>query len=107
MFDSKGLIHTGRTDLDERKKAFAVEGKALSLEEAFHGADVFIGLSKGNVVSQEMVKVMAPNAIVFASGHIQMKQMMKAGFVMNIISIVLIVLFCYLVLPHFLSLTAK
>ena len=48
-----------------------------------------------------------PNAIVFASGHIQMKQMMKAGFVMNIISIVLIVLFCYLVLPHFLSLTAK
>jgi solute carrier family 13 (sodium-dependent dicarboxylate transporter), member 2/3/5 len=48
-----------------------------------------------------------PNAIVFASGHIHMKQMMKAGFVMNIISIVLIVLFCYLVLPHFLSLTAK
>jgi sodium-dependent dicarboxylate transporter 2/3/5 len=48
-----------------------------------------------------------PNAIVFASGHIHMKQMMKAGFVMNIISIVLIVLFCYLVLPHFLSLTSK
>jgi sodium-dependent dicarboxylate transporter 2/3/5 len=48
-----------------------------------------------------------PNAIVFASGHIKMNQMMKAGFVMNIISIVLIVLFCYLVLPHFLSLTAK
>jgi di/tricarboxylate transporter len=36
-----------------------------------------------------------------------MKQMMKAGFVMNVISIVLIVLFCYLVLPHFLNLTAK
>jgi malate dehydrogenase (oxaloacetate-decarboxylating)(NADP+) len=69
MFDSKGLIHTGRTDLDERKKAFAVEGKALSLEEAFHGADVFIGLSKGNVVSKEMVKVMAPNAIVFAMAN--------------------------------------
>jgi len=48
-----------------------------------------------------------PNAIVFASGHIQMKQMMKAGFVMNIISIVLIILFCYLVLPHFLSLNGK
>jgi malate dehydrogenase (oxaloacetate-decarboxylating)(NADP+) len=69
MFDSKGLIHTGRTDLDERKKGFAVEGKALSLEEAFHGADVFIGLSKGNVVSKEMVKVMAPNAIVFAMAN--------------------------------------
>lgn len=48
-----------------------------------------------------------PNAIVFASGHIRMKHMMKAGFVMNIISIVLIVLFCYFVLPNFLSLTAK
>jgi solute carrier family 13 (sodium-dependent dicarboxylate transporter), member 2/3/5 len=48
-----------------------------------------------------------PNAIVFASGHIQMKQMMKAGFVMNIISIMLIILFCYLVLPHFLSLNGK
>ena len=40
-----------------------------------------------------------PNAIVFASGHIRMKDMMKAGLVMNIISIVLIVLFCYFVLP--------
>ena len=48
-----------------------------------------------------------PNAIVFASGHIKMKQMMKAGFVMNIISIVLIILFCYLVLPHFLRLNGK
>lgn len=48
-----------------------------------------------------------PNAIVFSSGHIQMKQMMKAGFVMNIISIVLIILFCYFVLPNFLSLTTK
>jgi solute carrier family 13 (sodium-dependent dicarboxylate transporter), member 2/3/5 len=40
-----------------------------------------------------------PNAIVFASGHIRMKDMMKAGLVMNIISIILIVLFCYFVLP--------
>jgi sodium-dependent dicarboxylate transporter 2/3/5 len=40
-----------------------------------------------------------PNAIVFASGHIRIQQMMKAGFVMNIISIVLIVLFCYFLLP--------
>lgn len=40
-----------------------------------------------------------PNAIVFASGHIRMREMMKAGLVMNIISIILIVLFCYFVLP--------
>ena len=40
-----------------------------------------------------------PNAIVFASGHIRMKDMMRAGLVMNIISIILIVLFCYFVLP--------
>lgn len=43
-----------------------------------------------------------PNAIVFASGHIRIQQMMKAGFVMNIIAIVLIVLFCYFVLPSLL-----
>jgi sodium-dependent dicarboxylate transporter 2/3/5 len=41
-----------------------------------------------------------PNAIVFASGHIRMKEMMKAGLVMNIISIILIVLFCYFLLPQ-------
>jgi sodium-dependent dicarboxylate transporter 2/3/5 len=40
-----------------------------------------------------------PNAIVFASGHIRMKEMMKAGLVINIIAIILIVLFCYFVLP--------
>jgi len=45
-----------------------------------------------------------PNAIVFASGHIRIQQMMKAGFVMNIISIILIVLFCYFVLPSLLFL---
>jgi sodium-dependent dicarboxylate transporter 2/3/5 len=43
-----------------------------------------------------------PNAIVFASGYIRIQQMMKAGFVMNIVSIILIVLFCYFVLPSLL-----
>jgi sodium-dependent dicarboxylate transporter 2/3/5 len=41
-----------------------------------------------------------PNAIVFASGHIRMKDMMKAGLVMNIVSIILITLFCYFILPN-------
>ena len=69
MFDSKGLIHSKRTDLDDRKKRFAVERPEISLEEAFKGADVFIGLSKGNVVSKEMVKSMAMNPIVFAMAN--------------------------------------
>ena len=41
-----------------------------------------------------------PNAIVFGSGHIPLKDMLKAGFVINIISIVLITLFCWYILPH-------
>jgi len=69
MFDSKGLIRKDRTDLDERKSRFAVDRKALSLDEAFEGADVFIGLSKGNVVSKEMVAKMAPKPIVFAMAN--------------------------------------
>jgi malate dehydrogenase (oxaloacetate-decarboxylating)(NADP+) len=66
MFDSKGLIHAGRTDLDEMKQQFAPHKKDSTLEEAFKGADVFIGLSKGNIVSKEMVAAMAKNPIVFA-----------------------------------------
>ncbi|WP_043023743.1 NADP-dependent malic enzyme [Fluviicola taffensis] len=66
MFDSKGLIHAGRTDLDEMKQIFATHKKEATLEESFKGADVFIGLSKGNIVSKEMVAAMAKNPIVFA-----------------------------------------
>ncbi|MNJ83121.1 NADP-dependent malic enzyme [compost metagenome] len=66
MFDSKGLIHAGRTDLDEMKKHFAPHKKDATLQESFKGADVFIGLSKGNIVSKEMVASMAKNPIVFA-----------------------------------------
>ena len=69
MFDSKGLIHKKRTDLDERKQTFAVDHKDISLEDAFKNADVFIGLSKGNVVSKEMVMKMAPKPIVFAMAN--------------------------------------
>ena len=69
MFDSKGLIHHKRTDLDERKQRFAVERKEMNLEEAFNGADVFIGLSKGGVVSKEMIKKMADRPIVFAMAN--------------------------------------
>ncbi len=69
VFDSKGLIHNGRTDLDEQKKEMSVAGKDMTLEEGMKNADVFIGLSKGNVVTKEMVKSMAKNPIVFAMAN--------------------------------------
>lgn len=66
MFDSKGLITSVRTDLDENKKLFANHSNDMTLAEAMVEADVFIGLSKGNVLSQDMVKSMAKDPIVFA-----------------------------------------
>ncbi len=66
MFDSKGLITKDRSDLDIYKQQFAQEAKAMSLQEAMKESDVFIGLSKGNIVSQDMVKSMAKKPVVFA-----------------------------------------
>jgi len=68
LFDRQGAIHEGRTDLDELKKRFVAK-QNLSLTEAMKDADVFIGLSAGNVVSPEMVKSMAKNPIVFAMAN--------------------------------------
>ena len=69
MCDSKGVIRADRTDLDERKALFATSRNLNTLEEAFVGADVFVGLSKGNTVSQDMVRSMADNPIVFAMAN--------------------------------------
>ena len=69
VFDSKGLIHESRTDLDELKKEFIAAGKNVSLAEAMKDADVFIGLSKGGVLNGEMVKSMAKHPIVFAMAN--------------------------------------
>jgi malate dehydrogenase (oxaloacetate-decarboxylating)(NADP+) len=69
VFDSKGLIHESRTDLDELKKEFIAAGKNVSLTEAMKDADVFIGLSKGNVLNADMVKSMAKHPIVFAMAN--------------------------------------
>lgn len=67
MLDSKGLLRTDRDDLDEQKKFFASTNKKIStLAEAMKDADVFVGLSKGNVVNQKMVQSMAKRPIVFA-----------------------------------------
>ena len=67
MLDSKGVISTSRTDLNEQKKFFATSRTDIhTLEEAINGADVFVGLSKGNVLSKDMVKTMAKDPIIFA-----------------------------------------
>lgn len=66
MFDSKGLLHKKRTDIDEMKALFAVHEKSLSIEDAFKNADVFLGLSRAGLVSKEMIASMAKDPIVFA-----------------------------------------
>ncbi len=71
MFDSKGLIHPSRTNLDGKKAEFA-NGNApasTTLTEAMTGAHVFLGLSKGNILNREMVKAMAKDCIVFAMAN--------------------------------------
>lgn len=66
MVDSKGVISVRRTDLNSRKKPFATELPCNTLAEAVAGADVFLGLSVEGVLSQDMVRSMADNPIVFA-----------------------------------------
>jgi malate dehydrogenase (oxaloacetate-decarboxylating)(NADP+) len=69
MFDTKGHIHKKRTDLNKYKEMFAQDVVYKDLLDAMKGADAFVGLSKGNVVSKEMVKAMAKNPIVFAMAN--------------------------------------
>jgi malate dehydrogenase (oxaloacetate-decarboxylating)(NADP+) len=69
MFDKDGVLHEGRTDLDTTRKKFAVKKSDSTLAKAMRDADVFLGLSIGGVVTQEMVKSMAKNPIVFAMAN--------------------------------------
>jgi malate dehydrogenase (oxaloacetate-decarboxylating)(NADP+) len=67
MYDSKGALTVDRNDLDEHKTFFASTRKGVDkLVDGMKGADVFVGLSKGNILNKEMVQSMAPNCIVFA-----------------------------------------
>lgn len=67
MLDSRGVIYKGRDHVNEQKMEFATDRTDIkTLEEAVKGADVFVGLSKGNVLSQDMVRSMAHMPIVFA-----------------------------------------
>ena len=66
MCDSAGVISTSRSDLDSQKQFFAIDTSRKTLTEAFVDIDVFVGLSKGNIVNQDMIRSMASNPIVFA-----------------------------------------
>ncbi len=69
VFDRKGVLYKGRTDMEEFKQKFANGKKDFTLAQAMKDADVFIGLSAGNVVDIDMVKSMAKNPIVFAMAN--------------------------------------
>ena len=66
MLDSKGVITTARTDLNDMKRQFATDSNATTLAQAITGADAFIGLSKGGLLTQNDIKSMQPSPIIFA-----------------------------------------
>ncbi|MCK4746775.1 MAG: NADP-dependent malic enzyme, partial [Bacteroidales bacterium] len=69
MLDSKGVLSKKRTDLNKYKLEFAIETDISTLADALKGADVFLGLSKADVMTPEMLKTMAPDPIVFAMAN--------------------------------------
>lgn len=66
LIDRKGVIHNGRSDLNAHKQAFAIDTDKRTLEDAMNGADVFIGVSGPDLVSEEMLRSMADKPVVFA-----------------------------------------
>lgn len=66
LLDTKGVIHTGRDDLNDYKFAFARNTDARTLEDALKDADVFIGVAKPDLLTSEHIKLMAPRPIIFA-----------------------------------------
>ncbi|MFY0641965.1 MAG: malate dehydrogenase [Bermanella sp.] len=69
MLDRKGVIHSGRDDLNQYKAMFAVDTDKRTLEDAMDGADIFLGLSGPDLLAPELLKKMAPNPIVFACSN--------------------------------------
>ncbi|OZO45658.1 NADP-dependent malic enzyme, partial [Pseudomonas fluorescens] len=69
MYDVDGLITTSRTDLGDMQMQFAREMDTVSMREAFKNADVFLGLSVGNIVDEDMLLSMNENPIVFAMAN--------------------------------------
>ncbi len=70
LCDTKGVIHTERKEnMNQWKSAHAVKTKCRSLEDALNGADIFFGLSIGNIINQKMVLSMAEKPIIFAMAN--------------------------------------
>ncbi|MDD5211576.1 MAG: malate dehydrogenase [Sulfuricurvum sp.] len=69
MLDSKGVIHSGRTDLNKQKQMFALETADRTPEDACKDADMILGLSGPEQITQDMVRSMAPNPIIFACAN--------------------------------------
>ena len=69
MTDSKGVIRKDRENLTKEKAEFATDRNVNTLEEAMEGADVFIGLSQGNIVTEAMLRAMSAHPIVFAMAN--------------------------------------
>lgn len=69
MLDSKGVLTTRRSDLNKYKLEFAQDLQITTLAEAVIGADMFLGLSTGNILTQEMLRTMAPDPVVFAMAN--------------------------------------
>ncbi len=69
MLDRRGVIHSDRLDLNEYKQQFAIKTDRRTLTDAMDGADIFLGLSGSNLLSEAQIKSMAPNPIVFACSN--------------------------------------
>ena len=69
VLDRKGVIHSGRDDLNQFKAMFAIDTEARTLDDAIEGADVFIGVSGPDLFSAEQLMKMAANPIVFACSN--------------------------------------
>ncbi len=69
MFDKDGMLVSSRNDLSDLQRKYAKDGNAVTLAEAIKGADVFLGLSVGNVLTPDMLLTMSDNPIVFAMAN--------------------------------------
>jgi len=69
MCDRKGVIHSGRDDLNQYKAGFAIDTDKRTVDDAINGADIFLGLSGPNMVTGEQIKTMADKPIVFACAN--------------------------------------
>jgi malate dehydrogenase (oxaloacetate-decarboxylating)(NADP+) len=69
MCDRKGVIHSGRTDLNQYKAMFAIDTDKRTFDDAINGADIFLGLSGPDMVTGEQIKTMAANPIIFACAN--------------------------------------